>query len=100
MSINIANQVDPQIDSAQNPKEATRQRRLLQQQVNDPVLLAFGPVPSGWNVSPNEAINSRFSALEGKNGSLPDNVHLLTTQVLKDGRLLLRVAHLFQVQAV
>lgn len=81
----------------QGPKRAVAQRRILQQQLNDPVLLAFGPVPADPPSAPKDAVNGRFSALEGYNASLPHNVQLLTTKVLDDGQLLLRLAHLFQV---
>ena len=85
-------------DSVQTPDKAAAQRRFLQQQLNDPVLLAFGPVPSANEATISNAVNGRFTVLEDSDASLPDNVHLLTTKVLEDGDILLRVAHLFQVK--
>ena len=81
----------------QVPDKAAAQRRKLQQLINDPVLLAFGPVPllGGPDAAP--ALNGRFSALHKSQKSLPDNVHLLTTLLLEEGQVLLRLAHLFQV---
>lgn len=78
---------------AQEPSKAAPQRRRLQQLLNDPVLLAFGPAAASVDGG---AATRRFSGLQNAS-SLPHNVHLLTTLALEDGSLLLRLAHLFQV---
>ena len=82
--------------SLQGPAAAAAQRRRLQQELNDPVLVAFGPVPTVSKEIPSNKINGRFTALAGSEASLPRNVHIVTVQVLEDGQLLLRLAHLFQ----
>lgn len=85
----------------QKPGKAAAQRRRLQQLINDPVLVAFGPFPRAAAADGSTApLQGRFSALSRSLKGLPPNVHLLTTKVLEDGRLLLRLAHLFQVQAM
>ncbi|KAK9810259.1 hypothetical protein WJX72_007477 [[Myrmecia] bisecta] len=102
-------------------------RRTLQQTLNDPVIVAFGPLP-GPAVEPRSAslasklaggaahlgLPAALSALwpghavqDGEirtkwsalpqNMTLPPNVHLLTLQRLPDNSTLLRLAHLYQV---
>ncbi|KAL4419672.1 hypothetical protein ABPG75_006770 [Micractinium tetrahymenae] len=77
--------------------EAARPRRSLQQELNDPALLAFAPIPHqiGSAGGPGGRVGLRrtFSLSEGH--ILHSNVHLLT---LKDtgSSYLVRLAHLYQ----
>eukprot|EP00884_Botryococcus_braunii_P017840 jgi/Botrbrau1/473/Bobra.110_2s0111.2 len=83
--------------SLQESESAAKERRQLQQMANDPVLVAYGPyVPVGGSITATTASKGHtFFASNGSTG-LPHNVHLLTMKPMDDGRLLLRLAHLFQ----
>ncbi|EFN53834.1 hypothetical protein CHLNCDRAFT_36397 [Chlorella variabilis] len=78
-------------------EEAARPRRTLQQQLNDPPLLAFSAIPH--EIGSSSAIDGRvglrrtFSLSEGH--ILHSNVHLLTLKDTGDSYLV-RLAHLYQ----
>ena len=77
----------------QDDATAAQVRRTLQQRLNDPLLVAFGPAPSAAG---NVLQQLRHSSMAQ---ALPLNVHLLTMKALEDGSTLLRLAHLYQVRA-
>ncbi|KAL0377240.1 UNVERIFIED_CONTAM: Alpha-mannosidase [Sesamum radiatum] len=72
--------------------EGAKWRRTFGQEAYSPLLLAFSQEEgSNW-------INSRittFSAID-KSYSLPDNIAVITLQELQIGRVLLRLAHLYE----
>ncbi|KAL0351209.1 UNVERIFIED_CONTAM: Alpha-mannosidase [Sesamum radiatum] len=72
--------------------EGAKWRRTFGQEVYSPLLLAFSQEEgSNW-------INSRittFSAID-KSYSLPENIAVITLQELQIGRVLLRLAHLYE----
>lgn len=82
----------------EEPTQASRQRRRLQQEMSHPPLVAFRR-----DASPNDAaaVNKgntiTSDIMSGDSfGELPDNVQLLTLQRLSPDRLLLRLAHMYQ----
>lgn len=80
----------------QDPGSAALIRRTFQQRLNDPPVLSFGPLPkqaAGGHLH-ETGLALRFSALRN---ALPLNVHLLTLKALPKDRVLLRLAHLYQV---
>lgn len=90
----------------QEEDKAPEQRRTLQQFKNDPVILSFALAPEqDAELAPSQqpAVRQRGKSLLGGVGGnrlvegLPKNVHLLTLMALKDGDVLLRLAHLYQV---
>ena len=81
----------------QGPDSAAEARRTLQQRVNDPLVAAFAAAPGGQ--AGLAALRAPRSALADPAG-LPKNVHLLTLAAMPENRVLLRLAHLYQVGAV
>jgi hypothetical protein len=81
------------------PLMQARKFRHLQQLVAAPLVLAFGELPvasapqGGGLASADAARQQPFSILTQ---ALPPNVHLLTLQALGGGRVLLRLAHLYE----
>ncbi|KAK4417955.1 Alpha-mannosidase [Sesamum alatum] len=72
--------------------EGAKWRRTFGQEVYSPLLLAFSQEEG------NNWINSRittFSAID-KSYSLPDNIAVITLQELQSGKVLLRLAHLYE----
>ncbi|KAL0029171.1 hypothetical protein WJX79_000097 [Trebouxia sp. C0005] len=80
----------------QDPSSAALIRRTFQQRMNDPPILSFGALPK--QARPGQLQDSglalRFSAVST---ALPLNVHLLTLKALPQDSVLLRLAHLYQV---
>ncbi|XP_020581253.1 LOW QUALITY PROTEIN: alpha-mannosidase At3g26720-like [Phalaenopsis equestris] len=72
--------------------EGANWRRTTGQEIYSPLLVAF-TVQDGGNWANSHV--STFSAMESY--SLPGNVAMITLQVLKDGTVLLRLAHLYEV---
>ena len=84
---------------AQGPDSAAEARRTLQQRVSDPLVLAFAPEGArgvGGYQAALQALQAPRSALADPAG-LPKNVHLLTLAAMPGQRVLLRLAHLYQV---
>lgn len=72
--------------------EGARWRRTVGQEIYSPVLLAFAEQDgSKWTNSPVES----FSGIDSSY-SLPDNVAVITLQELENGKVLLRLAHLYE----
>ncbi|KAF7840227.1 putative alpha-mannosidase [Senna tora] len=71
-----------------------RWRRSFGQEIYSPLLLAFTQDEVGDNWT-----NSHLTTFSGMDSSytLPDNVAILTLQELDDGKLLLRLAHLYEI---
>lgn len=80
----------------QDADSAALTRRTFQQRLNDPPVLSFGPLPKQAGGGPLHAsgLALHFSALRT---ALPFNLHLLTLKALPRDRVLLRLAHLYQV---
>ncbi|KAL3141201.1 hypothetical protein ABBQ38_003541 [Trebouxia sp. C0009 RCD-2024] len=80
----------------QDPKSAALVRRTFQQRLNDPPILSFGPLPkqAAGGLLHESGLALQFSALRA---ALPFNVHLLTLKALPNNSVLLRLAHLYQV---
>ncbi|XP_076960936.1 putative alpha-mannosidase At5g13980 [Bidens hawaiensis] len=72
--------------------EGAKWRRSYGQEIYSPLLLAFTEQDG------NKGTNFQVSKISGMdfNYSLPDNVALLTLQDLEDGKILLRLAHLYE----
>lgn len=73
--------------------DGAKWRRSFGQEIYSPLLLAFSEQDGDdWK-------NSRISSFSGVDSSysLPDNVALLTLQELDDGKVLLRLAHLYEI---
>eukprot|EP00884_Botryococcus_braunii_P017895 jgi/Botrbrau1/478/Bobra.110_2s0115.1 len=85
--------------SLQATASGPKHRRRLQQLANDPLVLSFGSIPQDAVQDPprGQAWQPAMSALQDSNG-LPENLHLLTLKDEGDGGVLLRLAHLFQVE--
>ncbi|KAJ0440560.1 putative alpha-mannosidase [Helianthus annuus] len=73
--------------------EGAKWRRSYGQEIYSPLLLAF------TEQDENKATNFQVSKFSGMDStySLPDNVALLTLQELEDGKVLLRLAHLYEI---
>ncbi|KAK9903926.1 hypothetical protein WJX75_000663 [Coccomyxa subellipsoidea] len=88
--------------TVQGSDTAASYRRTLQQRVNDPLVLTFGKAAAptaGAAVGTTQgllAAGAPVSFLADEAG-LPKSVHLLTLKDNGDGRVLLRLAHLYQV---
>eukprot|EP01026_Neomeris_dumetosa_P067188 TRINITY_DN6544_c1_g1_i1.p2 TRINITY_DN6544_c1_g1~~TRINITY_DN6544_c1_g1_i1.p2 ORF type:complete len:174 (-),score=21.69 TRINITY_DN6544_c1_g1_i1:514-978(-) len=88
----------------QHGEEHTILRTNLQQRANDPPILLFSPLPKEIGVSDAEESKHKkikkvaieMSLLQGSHG-LPPNLHLLTVMPWSEGKILVRVAHLFEV---
>ncbi|KAL3162416.1 hypothetical protein ABBQ32_010087 [Trebouxia sp. C0010 RCD-2024] len=79
----------------QDRKSAALVRRTFQQRLNDPPILSFGPLPKqAGGLLHESGLALQFSALRA---ALPFNVHLLTLKALPNNSVLLRLAHLYQV---
>ena len=82
-------------DVVQGSESAAAYRRTLQQRVNDPLVPLFGRAAE----RPDRAAlgsSGQRSFLQDPKG-LPPNVHLLTLKDNGDGKVLVRLAHLYQV---
>lgn len=86
-------------------EDAARQRRRMQQELNDPPVLGFGPIPTrpengaaGFGGGGGGIVGLRrtFSLSEGH--ILHSNLHLLTLMDTGDNSFLVRLAHLFEVR--
>ncbi|KAL7616275.1 hypothetical protein Lser_V15G04007 [Lactuca serriola] len=73
--------------------EGAKWRRSYGQEIYSPLLLAF--IEQDEKTGTNFQV-STFSGMDSSY-SLPDNVTLLTLQELEDGKILLRLAHLYEV---
>ncbi|KAJ9189777.1 hypothetical protein P3X46_001031 [Hevea brasiliensis] len=74
--------------------EGAKWRRTVGQEIYSPVLLAFTEQDgSNW-------MNSHISTFSGidPSYSLPDNVAVITLQELENGKVLLRLAHLYEIE--
>ncbi|CAN1295895.1 Probable alpha-mannosidase At5g13980 [Linum perenne] len=73
--------------------EGAKWRRSFAQQIYSPLLLAFAEEET------DEPTNSHVTTFSGLAASytLPDNVAVVTLQELDDGKVLLRLAHLYEV---
>lgn len=82
--------------TVQDADSAALTRRTFQQRLNDPPVLSFGPLPKQAAGGPlhESGLALHFSALRSV---LPINLHLLTLKALPKDRVLLRLAHLYQV---
>lgn len=73
--------------------EGAKWRRTFGQEIYSPLLLAFAE-QDGDNVMSSHVAS--FSGIDSSY-SLPDNVALITLQELDDGKVLLRLAHLYEI---
>ncbi|KAL1554044.1 alpha-mannosidase [Salvia divinorum] len=73
--------------------EGSKWRRSFGQEIYSPFLLAFSEQDDKWTNFPTPT----FSAMD-PSYSLPDNVAIITLQELQDGAVLLRLAHLYEVE--
>ncbi|XP_057543590.1 probable alpha-mannosidase At5g13980 isoform X1 [Amaranthus tricolor] len=73
--------------------EGAKWRRSFGQQIYSPLLLAFSEQDE------DTGLNTRIPMFSGMDSSysLPENVAMITLQELDDGKVLLRLAHLFEV---
>ncbi|XP_051119209.1 probable alpha-mannosidase At5g13980 [Andrographis paniculata] len=71
--------------------EGAKWRRIFGQEIYSPFLVAFAEQDGSSKSFPTPT----FSGMD-PSYSLPDNVAIITLQELKDGRVLLRLAHLFE----
>ncbi|DBB01101.1 hypothetical protein WJX77_006941 [Trebouxia sp. C0004] len=80
----------------QDPSSAALIRRTFQQRMNDPPILSFGALPRQARAGQlqESGLALYFSAVSSV---LPLNVHLLTLKALPQDSVLLRLAHLYQV---
>ncbi|KAK7282128.1 hypothetical protein RIF29_10693 [Crotalaria pallida] len=72
--------------------EGARWRRSFGQEIYSPFLLAFTESEGNWG----DSHVTTFSGLESSY-NLPDNVAIITLQDLGDGKVLLRLAHLYEI---
>ncbi|XVF16105.1 hypothetical protein REPUB_Repub10bG0002600 [Reevesia pubescens] len=72
--------------------EGAKWRRSFGQEIYSPLLLAFAEDGDNW-------MSSHISTFSGIDSSysLPDNVAIITLQELDDGKVLLRLAHLYEI---
>lgn len=80
----------------QDADSAALTKRTFQQRLNDPPVLSFGALPrqAGGGPLHERGLALHFSAVKS---ALPFNLHLLTLKALPKDRILLRLAHLYQV---
>lgn len=82
--------------SLQQESNAHILRRELQQRLNDPLILGFNVAYPPTKANQLPSLTTQWSMLM-EPATLPVNVHLLTLKDDGNGKLLLRLAHLFQV---
>ena len=80
----------------QGASTAASYRRTLQQLVNDPLVLTFGRASGAGALQALHSSGAHTTFLADEAG-LPKSVHLLTLKDNGDGRVLLRLAHVYQV---
>ncbi|XP_014491295.1 probable alpha-mannosidase At5g13980 isoform X2 [Vigna radiata var. radiata] len=75
--------------------EGAKWRRTFGQEIYSPLLLAFAEKDDK-----DEWMNSHVLTFSGIDSSyaLPDNIAIITLQELEDGRVLLRLAHLYEIE--
>ncbi|XP_052729058.1 probable alpha-mannosidase At5g13980 isoform X2 [Vigna angularis] len=75
--------------------EGAKWRRTVGQEIYSPLLLAFAEKDDK-----DEWMNSNVLTFSGIDSSyaLPDNIAIITLQELEDGRVLLRLAHLYEIE--
>ena len=86
----------------QGSDRAASYRRTLQQRVNDPLVALFGLAGEGANQAPLGSFGQTLGSFRQRSflqdpQGLPLNVHLLTLKDNGEGKVLLRLAHLYQV---
>ena len=69
----------------------------MQQRVGSPLVLAFSPIPEVETTVAASRPAARPVSMMANEEGLPKNVHLLTLALLPESRVLLRLAHLYQV---
>lgn len=79
----------------QGSDTAATYRRTLQQRVNDPLIPLFGRAANNSSEA-SQDMYGQTSFLQDPEG-LPPSVHLLTLKDNGDGKILLRLAHIYQV---
>lgn len=72
--------------------EGARWRRTFGQEIYSPFLLAFTETEGNWG----DSHVTTFSGIDSSY-SLPENVAIVTLQDLGDGKVLLRLAHLYEI---
>ncbi|WJX41060.1 alpha-mannosidase [Trifolium repens] len=72
--------------------EGARWRRTFGQEIYSPFLLAFTESEGNWG----DSHVTTFSGIDSSY-SLPENVAIITLQDLGDGKILLRLAHLYEI---
>ncbi|KAK7350740.1 hypothetical protein VNO77_09651 [Canavalia gladiata] len=72
--------------------EGARWRRSFGQEIYSPFLLAFTESEGNWS----DSHVTTFSGID-PSYNLPDNVAIITLQDLGDGKILLRLAHLYEI---
>ncbi|XP_061344400.1 probable alpha-mannosidase At5g13980 [Gastrolobium bilobum] len=72
--------------------EGARWRRSFGQEIYSPLLLAFTESDGNWK----DSHVTTFSGIDSSY-NLPDNVAIITLQDLGDGKVLLRLAHLYEI---
>jgi alpha-mannosidase len=89
----------------QDASDAASYRRYLAQRVNDPLILTFGKAPDNSSSSGAAAAAGQPTTLAAASRSfladpdgLPGSVQLVTLKDNGDGRVLLRLAHVYQVR--
>ncbi|KAL1547433.1 alpha-mannosidase [Salvia divinorum] len=73
--------------------EGAKWRRTLGQEIYSPPLLAFSEEEEGYNWKSSRT--TTFSAMD-QSYSLPNNIAVITLQELQSGKVLLRLAHLYE----